>query len=70
MESAGDGSSNAPGEGEVNQSQGNANPQGMTSVERCEAAMAQFLENQAAYMQWQTMHQAGSAATNIMDRFR
>ena len=50
MESAGDGSSNAPGEGEVNQSQGNANPQGMTSVERCEAAMAQFLENQAAFM--------------------
>ena len=47
MESAGDGSSNAPGEGEVNQSQEHANPPGMTSAERCKAAMAKFLENQS-----------------------
>ena len=70
MESAGDRSSNAPGEGEVNQPQGNGNPPILTGAERVEAAMAQFLENQAAYMQWQTMQQAGSAATNVVDCFR
>ena len=40
MESAGDGSSNAPGEGEVNQSQGHGNPPVMTGAKRVEAAMA------------------------------
>ena len=70
MESAGDGSSNAPGNGEIDQPEGHGNPPVMTSAERIEATMAQFLGNQAAYMQWQTMQQAGSSSISIMDHFR
>ena len=61
--------STGPDNGEVNQPQGPENPS-MTNADRVEAAMAQFLENQTAFMQWQTMQQAGTTATSIMDRFR
>ena len=50
MDSAGDAASNGPTEGEVNQPQGHVDPPVMTSAERVETAMTQFLENQTVYM--------------------
>ena len=45
-----DAASIGPVNGEVDQPQGPENPL-MTNVDRVEAAMDQFLENQASYMQ-------------------
>ena len=64
-----DAASTGPANGEVDQPQGPRNPP-VANADRVEAAMAQFMENQATFMQWQTMQQAGAAATSVMDRFR